>query len=151
MFNTKKSSNSTKTRTVQNSGAINNITQGTAIEGTVQSDSDIRIDGTLKGNLNCRGKVIIGEHGMINGIVYCENAVIEGKLIGELHVNDALQVSATGVVDGQVNTAHLSISPGAQFNGTCHMGKDPEALQSGKQGQMDEELIEIEPIPVYSS
>ena len=57
---------------------INLIGAGTDIKGDVESAGDIRIDGTLKGNLKTKGKVVIGTTGLIKGEVYCRNSDVEG-------------------------------------------------------------------------
>ena len=44
----------------QENNTINLIGAGTDIKGDVESTGDIRIDGTFKGNLRTRGKVVIG-------------------------------------------------------------------------------------------
>ena len=61
------------------SHSLNSLVQGTTVEGTVKSESDIRVDGTIKGNLHCKSKVIIGPTGKVEGEVRCENAVVEGQ------------------------------------------------------------------------
>ena len=66
------------------SGAINSLVQGTKIEGKVNATNDIRIDGELKGSLFCKGRVIIGPEGRIDGDISCQNAVIEGTFIGNI-------------------------------------------------------------------
>ena len=53
--------------TTASSTSSNSLVQGTNVEGTIQADKDIRIDGTLKGTLTCKGKVIIGPTGYISG------------------------------------------------------------------------------------
>ncbi len=150
MWNNKKTKNTPKVKSVSGSSAINNITQGTHIEGTIKSENDFRIDGYLKGNLSCEGKVIIGEHGVADGRIVCEDAVIEGKLNGELLVNNSLQIASSGVVDGKVNTAHLAISPGAKFNGICQMGGKDVLLESENVIlKQQEEALQIEAITGY--
>ena len=46
---------------------INLISNGTDITGDIKSTGDIRIDGSLTGNLNTKGKVVIGQTGKVNG------------------------------------------------------------------------------------
>ena len=62
--------------------SLNSIVEGTNIEGTVNANSDIRVDGAIKGKLFCDAKVIIGPTGKVDGEIRCENAVIEGKFEG---------------------------------------------------------------------
>lgn len=104
------------------STATNSLVQGTSIEGSIQADKDIRIDGTLSGSLNCKGKVIIGPTGFISGEITCENAVVEGRFEGVLIVGDVLHVKETAKVEGDVSTLKLVVQPGSIFNVKCKMG-----------------------------
>lgn len=127
MFGSKKNetasaSNNRSSSTSSTSNALNSLVKGTKVEGTVSSESDIRIDGIIIGTLNCKAKVIIGPTGAIEGDVQCENAVIEGKFEGNLKVNQLLTVKDTAEVHGDVNTNKLLVQAGATFNVTCRMG-----------------------------
>lgn len=104
------------------SSSSNSLIQGTNIEGSILADNDIRIDGSLRGNLNCKGKVIIGPTGFISGEVQCENAVIEGNFEGFLFVSDVLHIKETAKVEGDVTTQKLIVQPGSVFNVKCKMG-----------------------------
>jgi len=95
---------------------------GTQVEGTITAESDIRIDGFLKGILVCKGKVIIGPKGSIEGEIKAQNATIEGRFKGIVQIEDLLQVKETAIVDGEINTDKLAVSPGAKFNVTSKMG-----------------------------
>jgi len=99
----------------------NSIVEGTHIEGNIQAANDIRIDGTLKGNLECRGRVIIGPQGKVEGDVSCVNAIIEGLYTGKLSVRELLAIKETGVVNGDVVTEKLLVQAGALLNGSCSM------------------------------
>jgi cytoskeletal protein CcmA (bactofilin family) len=54
--------------------AFNTLAVGTVIDGNVSSASDIRVDGSIFGNLTCDSKVIIGPSGIIEGDVTCASA-----------------------------------------------------------------------------
>lgn len=104
--------------------ALNSLVKGTLIEGTVSSESDIRIDGNLKGTLICKAKVILGPTGVIEGEIKCVNAVIEGKFQGTLYVEELLQIRETADVTGDVYTNKLNVQPGANFNGAVKMANE---------------------------
>ena len=104
------------------SNALNSLVKGTKVEGTVSSESDIRIDGIIVGTLICKAKVIIGPTGAVEGDVQCENAVIEGRFEGSLKVNQLLTVKDSAEVHGDINTNKLLVQSGATFNVTCRMG-----------------------------
>ncbi len=102
----------------------NALTAGSKIIGTVIADSDIRIDGTLEGELQCSGKVVIGEQGLLKGNVVCQNAEIMGKLDGKINVKQSLALRSTSNLKGDVFTQTLIVEPNAIFNGTCSMGNN---------------------------
>lgn len=112
----------TSTQSSTTTSAINSIGQGTKIEGTITSDSDIRVDGELNGTLNCKGRLIIGPKGSIDGNIDCRNAVIEGKFKGTLHVVELLNVKESAHIDGEVSTGQLVVHSGANFNVSCATG-----------------------------
>ena len=110
-------------------GGLNTISKGTTIEGSINASSDIRVDGTIKGKLFCDAKLIIGPTGHVDGEVRCENAVIEGKFEGELHVKEMLNVRETANITGDVTTGKLIVQTGGVFNVSCAMGSDGKVLK----------------------
>ncbi|PLX20155.1 MAG: cell shape determination protein CcmA [Marinilabiliales bacterium] len=104
--------------------AINLIGAGTEITGDVSSNSDIRIDGTLKGNLKTAGKVVIGETGKVKGEIKCKNSDVLGEINGKIQVDQLLSLKATARIFGDIVTKKLAIEPGSQFTGNCNMGEE---------------------------
>lgn len=120
--NKKENTNTKSSSTPTTSSGLNSLVKGTVVEGTVKSESDIRIDGTIKGKLICDAKVIIGPTGYVEGEIRCQNAVVEGKFEGTLEVSALLNVRESAVVSGEVSTEKLIVQSGATFNVTCSMG-----------------------------
>ena len=113
----------------QTTGAMfNALTSGSKIIGTVIADSDIRIDGQLDGDLQCSGKVVIGEKGFLKGTISCQNAELLGKVEGKVEVRQTLALRSTANMQGEVKTQTLIVEPNAVFNGTCAMSK-PTAVE----------------------
>jgi len=100
---------------------INLISAGTDIFGDVKSSGDIRIDGTLTGNLNTKGKVVIGPTGKVKGEVICKNSEVSGVIEGRIIVGQLLNLKASSKINGDIITSKLSIEPGALFTGNCKM------------------------------
>lgn len=127
-------SNSTSPRnngaTSPDSNALNSLVKGTLVEGTVVAESDIRVDGIIKGTLTCSAKVIIGPSGVIEGDIICQNAVIEGKFKGKLKVRELLSIKETAEVVGDITTENLLVQPGAIFNVTCNMNDALKAKEA---------------------
>ena len=104
--------------------AINLISSGTDITGDIKSTGDIRIDGSLTGNLNTKGKVVIGPTGKVNGEVICKNSEVSGTVEGRIIVNQLLILKASSRIFGDIATLKLSIEPGAIFSGNCKMSEN---------------------------
>jgi cytoskeletal protein CcmA (bactofilin family) len=118
MFTNKKEMNKEN----ETSGVVNIIGIGTIITGDIQSKGDIRIDGTLKGAVKTSGKVVVGEAGIIEGDVECNNADIAGSLNAKISVAQLLSLKGTAKLTGDLVTNKLAIEPGAAFTGHCSMG-----------------------------
>jgi len=103
-------------------GVVNLIGVGTTIVGDVTSSGDIRIDGSLSGSVNTKGKVVVGTTGMVDGNVNASNADISGELNGAISVSELLSLKSTAKLDGDIIANKLAIEPGASFTGSCSMG-----------------------------
>lgn len=117
--------------------SINSLVEGTFVEGTIKSESDIRIDGSVKGTLNCKAKVIIGPTGMFNGEINCQNSMIEGTFQGHLNVKSHLQIQESAKIEGEINTDKLSVQPGAIFNVSCEMQNKVSAKKQEAKSNFD--------------
>lgn len=116
----------------------NRIAQGTKIVGDLNSEGGFRIDGEIEGNVNTKGKVVIGPSGKINGTLICSNADIEGKFYGTLKVSGILSLKSTATVQGDVEVGKLAVEPNATFNATCVMKGTVKEL-NGDSGQKQAE------------
>jgi cytoskeletal protein CcmA (bactofilin family) len=105
----------------QESPSINLIGAGTVIKGDINSNGDIRIDGTLIGSVNSKGKLVVGNTGNIEGEVNCQNADFSGTIKATVTVTELLSLKATAKLNGDVITNKLAIEPGAIFSGSCSM------------------------------
>ena len=110
--------------------AINLIGIGTEITGDVNSNGDIRIDGTLTGNLVTKGKVVIGETGKVKGEITCKNSDVSGVIEGKIVVAQLLSLKISAKVNGDIQTNKLAIEPGSKFTGNCNMTE--ESLSSSE-------------------
>ncbi len=106
--------------------AINLIGTGTEITGDVNSNGDIRVDGSLTGNLKTAGKVVIGETGRVSGEIDCKNSEVLGEVNGKIKVSELLSLKATAKIFGDIITKKLAIEPGSKFTGNCKMSNESQ-------------------------
>lgn len=108
------------------------ISAGTTLKGDISSNGDLRIDGTIIGNVNSSAKIVIGASGNVEGDLSGNQADIVGKVSGNIKTKDLLQLRGDCIVNGNVYAAKLQIEPTAIFNGQCHMGGGEKSEKNEK-------------------
>jgi len=130
MFNSKSKSEALGETSSGSSASL--IGAGTSMKGDITSNGDLRIDGTLVGNIHCTAKVVIGANGVVEGDISGQQADIMGKVTGTIKVKDLLQLKSSCTVNGNLQSAKLQIEPSASFNGQCHMIHEDARSANGK-------------------
>lgn len=103
---------------------------GFTITGELKGKAVIRIDGTVTGNVNVEGGIVLGEKGMIKGDIQTDSAIIYGTVNGNVKALN-LEIKKTGKVNGDIKTEAIEIEMGAQYNGKLEMhqnGKTEEKV-----------------------
>jgi cytoskeletal protein CcmA (bactofilin family) len=100
---------------------LNRFVEGTKLIGELITETSIRIDGEIHGNVNCAGKVLIGENASIKGNLMCSEADIEGKVDGDIKVDSLLVLREKARIHGNIDAGKLEIHQGALFIGNCSM------------------------------
>lgn len=113
-----------KNEPVTSSGTYNVLAGATVIKGNIFAEEDCRLDGTVEGNITCKGKIIIGQQSNITGEINCANIDILGKINGNIICSNAVILRASANLTGEIKTKTIEIEPGAKFYGTCSMAAD---------------------------
>jgi cytoskeletal protein CcmA (bactofilin family) len=113
-------------------GGATLISQGTIVNGDLVSEGDLRIDGTINGNVSSNAKIIVGPNGYVEGNIDGGQADINGRVSGNIRVKELLQLRGECNVQGNIAAAKLQIEPTATFNGQCQMAGTANAVQIGK-------------------
>lgn len=144
MFNKGNTNNSGKMANVNAPDRLNRIVEGTSIEGEIKADSNLRIDGFVKGLVQTKGRLVIGINGKVDGDIICQNADVEGEILGTIKVEELLSLKSTARLTGKIVTNKLAIESGAEFTGSCDMGGDAKAVakSSAKADVTVEDILE---------
>lgn len=109
------------------------ISTGTTLKGDISSNGDLRIDGTIIGNIQSSAKIIIGASGVVEGDINGNQADIVGKVSGNIRAKELLQLRGESVVTGNLYAGKLQVEPSATFNGQCHMGANIVDMSNNEQ------------------
>ncbi len=100
------------------------IGEGTVFEGTLRSESDLRISGRIVGKLDVGGKAFVAKEGVVEGEMIATNAEIAGSVQGEIRIRELLVLKGSARIDGNIEATRLIVEEGSIFNGKCQMTKD---------------------------
>jgi cytoskeletal protein CcmA (bactofilin family) len=104
------------------SGLTNTIIgRDTVITGTLEVKGALRVDGEVKGKVNCSDCVTIGTTGRVEAEIEAESAIIAGKMFGNVVTTEKIELQANCEMEGDLRTKSLVIEEGAVFCGGCTM------------------------------
>lgn len=94
------------------------LSTGTVVNGTLRADGDIRIDGTMDGDVVC-ANLTVGAHGIIRGDVRADTVTLRGRIAGTVHVRQ-LSLAAGAHVTGDITYQSLEAEVGARVEARFH-------------------------------
>lgn len=104
-----------------NDNSFSVIDRHSNFDGTFRSSRDLRIEGEVKGTIECQGTLFVAEGANVSATVEAEHIAVAGNLNGEIHCLGRLQIMPTGRVRGKVTTITLVINEGAYYEGQLEM------------------------------
>ena len=100
------------------------------LEGTFQSNANVRLDGTFSGALEINGNILVGETAKIKADINARNISIAGAVRGNI-TGKKVQVLRTGRVWGDIRATALTTEEGAFIDGKITMiGHESSAADS---------------------
>lgn len=94
---------------------------GSNLRGTLMVSGTLRIDGEFEGDiLNCE-RLEIGEHGAMRADIEVKEAVIRGRVVGNIRALGTVEMKAGARVEGDVAAMTVAMEPGVHFTGRCTM------------------------------
>jgi cytoskeletal protein CcmA (bactofilin family) len=104
---------------------------GVVVEGKMKVASGlIRVNTHFKGEISCEGTIVLHDQGEVDGEIHTHIISITGKIKGNIHASERLEIKEHGVVLGDIYTPCLVVDPGGFFDGQCHMPTPEPAAQT---------------------
>ncbi len=97
------------------------IGKESSFEGKLVFDGVVRIDGSFKGNIQSKGKLLIGETAVLEAEIETGSLILSGEIKGNVIAFDRMEIKSKGKFTGNIKTPVLLIEEGASFNGTSSM------------------------------
>jgi cytoskeletal protein CcmA (bactofilin family) len=112
------------------------------VEGDIKAKEAVRVEGSVTGDVETEGALIISSTGKVKGNVKGSNIIIGGSLEGDLTSGGRTEVASTGKVIGNIRTKSLVVDENAVFQGQCTM--NTEGIASYTQTSSEPEPAEQE-------
>lgn len=112
-------------------GAISIIASGMTIVGDCETGGTVRIEGRVEGTVRAGKSVVVGRGGEVMGDVLTQDAVISGRVCGNIVAESRLELQATSDVEGEIRSRRVKLDEGARFNGELHIEDSPQTGQGG--------------------
>jgi cytoskeletal protein CcmA (bactofilin family) len=100
------------------SSNLSKIGAGLKIQGDVTGESDLYIDGDVRGKVQLtNGRVTVGPNGRVQAEIEARQISIEGTVEGNLKASESAQLGASSRVIGNVMSPRIGVADGAQLSG----------------------------------
>ncbi len=100
-----------------------NIGKSISIKGDLTGNEDLVLEGTVEGRVELpNNQLTVGANGVVRAEIQAKSIVVVGKVTGNIHGSERIEIQATGVVDGDVTAPRLVVAEGAVLNGAIEMG-----------------------------
>jgi cytoskeletal protein CcmA (bactofilin family) len=110
------------------------IGPGTSIRGDIEAGGFVRIDGSLKGDLVAKGRVVIGERARMESDIVGSSVTVGGVVKGSIFASERVSVLSTGLVLGDIVTRRIQADDGNLIHGRI--------VACGDQGDWEARLAE---------
>jgi cytoskeletal protein CcmA (bactofilin family) len=116
-----------KNKADKGGGGLNTIIgKDSVIEGTIEVQGGLRVDGIVRGTVSASDSLAVGDSGRVEADLASSIVVVGGKVSGNILAKDKVELQSKAEVEGDITTKNLIIEEGAVFHGRCNM-KGPSA------------------------
>jgi cytoskeletal protein CcmA (bactofilin family) len=100
------------------------IAQGTELDGKFSCNENVRLDGLIKGEVRVSKRIVMGIEGRVVGNIWASDAVIKGRITGDISVSESLHLTDSAIIEGNIIAKTMVVDEGARYNGTCKIGEN---------------------------
>lgn len=117
------------TQSTSPASRVESLVDGAAtFDGHFRAEQDLRIQGTISGEITCRGLLTIERTASARARIDAHDLELHGTIEGDVTCSGRLHLASTAVISGTVKAGSLVVEEGASINGTV------EANFSGEGG-----------------
>ena len=113
---------------LRSSSDVATIGKSVVVKGELSGSEDLIVDGEVEGSISLRGQTCtIGPNGRVRANIEARNVIVHGKVNGDIHASERVELRKTASLAGDISTARISIDDGAFFKGGIDIQKPEPA------------------------
>lgn len=101
------------------------VSESFVLKGSIEKTCNIRIDGTVVGDIKEANTVVVGTNGVVRGNIKATHLVVFGYIEGNIDVVESIAIKNTGKIVGKLDTKILTLEHGATYEGLVVMAPIP--------------------------
>jgi cytoskeletal protein CcmA (bactofilin family) len=106
------------------SNEVATIGKSVVVKGELSGSEDLIVDGEVEGSITLRGQTLtIGPNGRVRANIEARNVIVHGRLDGDIHATERVELRKSAALTGDIATARISIEDGAFFKGGIDIQK----------------------------
>ncbi|MDR0759106.1 MAG: polymer-forming cytoskeletal protein [Treponema sp.] len=117
------------------------IGPGTSVDGDVDSAGFTRVDGNLRGDLNAKGRIVVGKDARLRSNVSGTAVTVGGVIFGHVLASERLTVLSTGIVLGDVITRCIQADDGCLIHGRITVCSTRDKWDNAVREHLDKEDV----------
>jgi cytoskeletal protein CcmA (bactofilin family) len=124
------------------------IGPNTSLTGNIESTGFTRIDGSIRGNVTAKGRVVIGEKARMRSDVSGTAITVGGVVFGNIIASEAVIILSTALVLGDIITRRIQADDGCMIHGKISVCQDDESWKRALTGLFDAQGVKSA-LPVF--
>jgi cytoskeletal protein CcmA (bactofilin family) len=100
---------------------------GASINGDIEAGGFIRIDGSIRGNLSAKGRIVVGEKARMKSNISGTTVTVGGVVYGNIFASKRIIILNTGLVLGDIITRRIQADEGCLIHGKVTVCQSEEA------------------------
>jgi len=106
------------------SSEVATIGKSVVVKGELSGSEDLIVDGEVEGSITLRGQSLtVGPNGRLRANIEARNVIVHGRVDGDIHATDRVDLRKSATLSGDISTARISIEDGAFFKGGIDIQK----------------------------
>lgn len=98
------------------------VAKDLTVTGDLNTEGVVKVEGQVKGIIRATTQVLLAPGALVVGDIHTAEAIIGGRVEGNVHASDRVEVQATAEIQGDVLTRRIVVLEGGSVNGSLKMG-----------------------------